>query len=95
MIIHSLQFMKDFLEQYVIPLNIVLSEKIWKQLFDEVVSRFPSASLHFYLADFLKACSLKFQENHRSVDFITDLLKLDVKNLLSGKAVRKVGDHVV
>ena len=86
--LHFLQFIKDFLEQYTIPSNIRLSKKIWKELFGEVVSRFPYAGVHFYLADFLRACSLKFKF-YRSVDFITDLLNLDVQNFLSGEAGRE------
>lgn len=79
-----LQFLHEFLKVYHIPSDIKLSDPTWKQFFAEVVTRFKSARLHFYLADFLRVIGQKYRETKRPVEFLTDLLKLGVENLLSG-----------
>ena len=78
--------MKEFLERYHIQRDIRLNDVTWKEFFGVVVSRFHSARLHYYLADFMVACSVQYKESSRSETFITDLLKLDVEKLLSGEA---------
>ena len=85
-----LQFVKEFLDVYQIQIDIEISGTV-TELFRVVVSRFHSARLHDYLADFMVACSIKYKKNSRSLTFITDLLKLDVENLLSGEADREIG----
>ena len=84
--------MQDYLAQYRIPEDIRLSDITWKQFFTAVVSRFQSARVHFYLADFLMACSLKYKESRRPVKFVTDLLQLDIGKLLSGEDKRARDD---
>ena len=79
------QFLHEFLKVYTIPPDIKLSDVTWKQFFAEVVTRFKSARLHHYLADFLRVIGQKYREARRPADFLVDLLKLGVENLLSGK----------
>ncbi len=81
------QHLQDFLRTYSIPSDIKLSDPTWKQFFEEVVNRFKSARLHAYLADFLRVVGQKYREGRRPVDFLTDLLKLGVGNLLSGQSL--------
>ena len=69
---------------YTIPLDVSLKSDVWKQFFGVVVHRFPTAQLHFFLTDFFKALSHKYVRSERAVDFIIDLLFLDVHKLLSG-----------
>ena len=82
---HTLQHLHEFLKVYQIPSDVKLSDPTWKQFFAEVVTRFKSARLHYYLADFLRQIGQKYRETKRPVDFLIDLLKLRVENLLSGE----------
>ena len=79
-----MQFVQDFFKSYSISDTITLSDPTWREFFGAVVMRFQSACKHFYLADFMMACSLKYKASGRAVAFITDLLKLEVEKLLSG-----------
>jgi hypothetical protein len=79
------QFLHEFLKVYTITTDIRLNDVTWKQFFAEVVTRFKCARLHYYLADFLRAIGQKYRETKRPVEFLVDLLKLGVENLLSGE----------
>ena len=79
-----LQFLQNFLTAYKIPAEVKLSDTTWKQFFEEVISRFSTARLHYYLSDFLRAVGSKYRESKRPVDFVIDLLKIRVDKLLSG-----------
>ena len=80
-----MQHVEEFLEIYIISSTIQLSDPTWTEFFGVVVERFPSAQTHSYLAVFLKKCSGEYRKTGRSLEFVTDLLKLNVENLLSGK----------
>ena len=72
---------------YAVPPDITLNDITWRDFFGEVVGRFQTARLHFYLSEFLKAIAQKYRESKRPVEFLLDLLKLNVGRLLSGERV--------
>ena len=74
-----------------IPDEIQLSDPTWNDFFTQVVKRNRNAKHHQYLEDFLYCIGTKYQETRRSEKFIGDLLKLDVKSLLSSKSYRLYG----
>lgn len=80
--------MARFLEVYKnkIPDEIKLSNPTWNDFFTEVVNRNRSAKHHWYLEDLLCCIGTKYQQTRRSESFIKDLLKMDVKDLLSSKS---------
>ena len=79
-----MQVVEEFLQNY-LPQDVKLSDQIWQKFFSAVTDLHQSARTHHYLSDFLKICSEIYKKNRRSLEFVTDLLMLDVKNLLLGK----------
>lgn len=65
--------------------HITLCDPVLKEFFPEVVSRQREMHLRGYLVEFIWIIGRKYQETKRPVDFIIDLLKLNVWDLLASK----------
>ena len=78
-----MQDVHKFLLEYNIPHKTRLFEPIWTEFITAVASRFKHASKHKYLVDFLFLAGQKYVDQ---VNFIVDLLKLRVENLLTSES---------
>ena len=79
--LHRVQFIQKFLDDYVIPTDIIISDDTWKEFFNYVCR---ASQYHSCIAEFLKRVAQKYLESGREVHFIFDLLKLTINDFLSG-----------
>lgn len=79
-----LQHVLEFLKEYVANLSgdIMLSDPILKEFFATVLSREISGDLRCYLMKFIWTIGRRYQESNRPVDFVIDLLKFEIGDLL-------------
>ena len=62
--------------------DIMLSDPILKEFFATVLSHEISGHLRSYLVKFVWTIGRRYQEANRPVDFVIDLLKFEIGNLL-------------
>ena len=77
------QMLQEFLERSAIQADVSLL--CWEDFFTEVVLNFETAQHHSFLLNFLEGVANAYERSDRPDEYIYDLMKLNVSNLLSGQ----------
>ena len=77
------QILEDFLKCYHVPSHVKLSA--WKGFIEEVIKGSQNAQSHAFLINFLCDVGNKYQNRSRAMEYIIDLLQVNIADLLSGK----------
>ena len=76
-------------------MDINLGVSTWSKLLREVVNWFQSAHQHSFLVEFFKKAGKVYEMRKESLQFVTDLLKLRVRDLLSCESLHRPCPYII
>ncbi|KAL5466919.1 hypothetical protein EMCRGX_G031082 [Ephydatia muelleri] len=76
-------FVEEYLNDYKIPLGIKICDGTWNVFINEVIDRHSGGHNHRFLLEFIKRVGTHYATDRRPLDFILDLLDINVPKLFA------------
>eukprot|EP00731_Ephydatia_muelleri_P026782 Em0018g882a len=78
-----IKFVEEYLSAYKIPQAIKLCDGTWSVFIIEVIDRYSGAHNHHFLLEFIKRVGAHYATDRRPLEFILDLLDINVPKLFA------------